>query len=88
MPISNPPSVVDISLGGNTAGALALISSGTALIAGGNNITLSQNGQSVTISGAAIPAATNFTAGTIAYALVLLGADEFSQKLAARNYSV
>lgn len=35
-----------------------------------------------------IPAATNFTAGTIAYALVLLGTDEFAQKLAARNYTV
>lgn len=41
---------VDLSLAGNTAGALALISSGTAILAGGNNITLSQNGQSVTIS--------------------------------------
>lgn len=44
--------VVDLSLAGNTAGALALISSGTAIFAGGNNITLSQNGQSITISGA------------------------------------
>jgi hypothetical protein len=29
---------VDLSLSGNTAGALALISSGTAILAGGNNI--------------------------------------------------
>lgn len=48
---------VDLSLSGNTAGALALISSGTAILAGGNNITLSQNGQSITISGAAAAAA-------------------------------
>lgn len=43
--------LVDVSLSGNTAGALALVSSGTLILAGGNNITLSQNGQSVTISG-------------------------------------
>lgn len=42
--------LIDISLSGNTSGTLALISSGTAILAGGNNITLSQNGQSVTIS--------------------------------------
>jgi hypothetical protein len=43
----------DVTLGGNTSGALALISSGTMFLAGGNNITLSQAGQSVTVSGAA-----------------------------------
>ena len=36
---------------GPTAGVLTLISSGTLFLAGGNNIVLSQNGQSVTISG-------------------------------------
>ena len=41
--------VVDVSLSGNTSGTLALISSGTMILAGGNNITLSQHGQSVTI---------------------------------------
>jgi hypothetical protein len=41
-----------VSLSGNTAGALANISSGTLVLAGGNNITLSQNGNSVTVSGA------------------------------------
>lgn len=40
-------------VGGNTAGATANISSGTYLLAGGNNITLSQNANSITISGAA-----------------------------------
>lgn len=43
----------DLTLSGNTAGALALISSGTATLAGGDNITLSQNGNAVTIIGAA-----------------------------------
>jgi hypothetical protein len=45
--------VIDVSLSGNTSGALALISSGTMVLAGGNNVTLSQNAQSVTISAAA-----------------------------------
>lgn len=45
---------VAVSLSGNnTSGALALVSTGTLQLAGGNNITLSQNGQSITISGAA-----------------------------------
>lgn len=39
-----------VSLIGNTAGVLSNISSGTLYLAGGNNITLSQNGNSVTIS--------------------------------------
>src|SRR5947207_2229744 len=43
---------VDLSVGGNTAGTPALISSGTALWAGGQNVTLSQNGQAITISAA------------------------------------
>jgi hypothetical protein len=70
--------VVDASLSGNTAGALALISSGTMIWAGGNNITLSQNGQSVTISGANIGGAqtgisgiqvsnTTYTSGTVTF---------------------
>lgn len=57
--------VVDVTLGGNTAGALALISSGTLFLAGGNNITLSQAGQSVTISANTVAAATlSLSAGT------------------------
>jgi fibronectin-binding autotransporter adhesin len=43
---------VDLAISGNTSGALATINSGTAVIFGGNNVTLSQNGQSITISGA------------------------------------
>lgn len=43
----------NVTLAGNTAGALALVSSGTMTLAGGNAITLSQAGNAVTISGAA-----------------------------------
>lgn len=39
-----------VSLSGNTAGALANISTGTLYLAGGNNLTLSQDGNSVTLS--------------------------------------
>lgn len=35
-----------------------------------------------------IPSATNFTAGSISSCLLVVGADEFAQKLAARNYTV
>jgi hypothetical protein len=42
---------IAVNIGGNTAGTPAVISSGTVSFMGGNNITLSQNGQSVTISG-------------------------------------
>jgi hypothetical protein len=44
---------VDLRISGNTAGVTSLISSGTAVFAGGNNITLSQQGQSITVIGAA-----------------------------------
>lgn len=47
----------NMTLSGNTAGAMAHISSGTLTLAGGNNITLSQNGNAVTISGGAAGAA-------------------------------
>jgi len=46
----------DLTISGNTAGAGALVSSGTLALAGGNNITLSQAGNAVTISGAALTA--------------------------------
>lgn len=42
--------LIAASLAGNTSGVLALISSGTLSLAGGNNITLSQAGNVVTIS--------------------------------------
>jgi len=57
---------ISVSIGGNTDGALAQISTGTMFLAGGNNITLSQNGNSVTVSGASIPTASiNISAGTL-----------------------
>jgi hypothetical protein len=43
----------NVTLSGNTAGVMAQVSSGTLTLAGGNNITLSQNGNAVTISGGA-----------------------------------
>lgn len=53
-----------INTNGNTAGVPALISTGTLHLAGGNNITLSQNGQSVTISGGAGGGGAALSAGT------------------------
>lgn len=52
MGVSSTPfnKIKAVTLGGNTSGALALVSTGTLHLAGGNNITLSQNGQSVTVS--------------------------------------
>ena len=41
----------DVTIDGNTAGAGALISSGTMTLAGGSNITLSQNGNAISIIG-------------------------------------
>ena len=43
---------INATIGGNTAGVSTLVSSGTLTLAGGNNITLSQNGNAVTISAA------------------------------------
>lgn len=40
-----------LTLSGNTAGALQILSSGVVTIAGGNNITVSQAGNAITISG-------------------------------------
>lgn len=67
--------LADVTLSGNTAGVMALVSSGTLTLAGGNNITVSQAGNAVTISGAN-PAAqtgisgvansqTTYTSGTV-----------------------
>ncbi len=44
---------VNLTIGGNTAGVGSLVSTGTATLVGGNNITLSQNGNAITISGGA-----------------------------------
>lgn len=48
----------NLTLTGNTAGVMAQVSSGTLSLAGGNNITLSQDGNAVTISGASQSAQT------------------------------
>jgi hypothetical protein len=42
----------NLDLSGNTSGTKVQVSSGTLTLAGGNNITLSQNGNAITISGA------------------------------------
>lgn len=55
---------VSHSITGNTAGATAIISSGTYTLAGGNNITLSQAGNAVTISGANALSASGFASST------------------------
>src|SRR5687768_15071739 len=54
---------INATISGNTAGVGALMSNGTVTLAGGNNITLSQNGNAVTISGAAAGAAGSNTFG-------------------------
>jgi hypothetical protein len=65
-----------VSLGGNTSGVQTIVSSGTLHLRGGNNITLSQNGNSVTISagasgGAAVGIAgsnaSTFNSGTLIF---------------------
>jgi len=55
---------INASIGGNTVGTGSLVSTGTLTFAGGNNITLSQNGNAITISGAnAAGGSINFSAG-------------------------
>jgi hypothetical protein len=56
---------LNLTLGGNTAGVLSLVSTGTLFLAGGNNVTLSQNGNSITISANTAAAANlSISAGT------------------------
>ena len=43
---------INASISGNTTGTLAAISTGTMILAGGNNVTLSQNANTLTISAA------------------------------------
>ena len=50
---------INATISGNTAGAGALVSTGTMTLAGGNNITLSQNGNAITISGGAAGGGSN-----------------------------
>lgn len=51
IPAGGPGGGVAASIDGNTAGVPALISAGTVVLAGGNNITLSQAGSAITVSG-------------------------------------
>ncbi len=43
---------INATIGGNTAGVGSLVSTGTMTLVGGNNVTLSQNANAITISGA------------------------------------
>lgn len=63
MPLFYPQ--VTHQIGGNTSGATANIATGTYVLAGGNNITLSQNANSVTISGGGGGGTTNQTGPNI-----------------------
>jgi hypothetical protein len=54
---------INAALSGNTSGVMSTITSGTMILAGGNNITLSQDGQSVTISAPNLGAGNAFYAG-------------------------
>ena len=58
--------VHNVTLSGNTAGVMAQVSSGTLTLAGGNNITVSQNGNAVTISGANVGGAQTGISGIAA----------------------
>jgi hypothetical protein len=90
---------VNATISGNTAGAGALISTGTMTLAGGNNITLSQNGNAITISGGAGGAFsagmsnignTSGTTGLASNQLVLAGGNNvtLSQSTAAGGNTV
>ena len=62
--------VHNVVLGGNTTGIMSTISSGVMTLAGGNNITLSQDGNAITIVGPSNFAASDFL-GTGATSLFL-----------------
>jgi len=59
--------IPSVSISGNTNGTPSVLSSGTAIFAGGNNITLSQNGNTISVIGAAAGtggAGTGFTSSS------------------------
>jgi hypothetical protein len=59
---------INATIGGNTAGVGSLVSTGTMVLAGGNNITLSQNGaNAITINGAAGGGGVALSAGGALY---------------------
>ncbi len=78
--------LVDVTLDGNTAGALALVSSGTVTLAGGNNVTLSQAGNAVTISGPNTVAQSNQSLGI--YAVGNTTGESSSSTRDARSLSI
>ena len=49
MAVYNPSLSHAVAITGNTSGALATVSTGTLVLAGGNNVTLSQNANSITV---------------------------------------
>lgn len=57
------PSLQAVAATGNTSGTLATVSNGTLILSGGNNITLSQDGQTIAIVGGAGGPAGAFTGG-------------------------
>lgn len=67
---------INVTIGGNTTGTGALISTGTATLVGGNNITLSQSGNAISIVGGAgggggvalANSQTTYTSGTANFA--------------------
>lgn len=61
---------ISIQPGGNTSGTSGLVSNGVLILAGGNNITVSQVGNAFTLSGATVVGQpVNFSAGTTSNAL-------------------
>lgn len=62
-PIIVPPLGDIVSAGGNTAGTLALLQNTTVVLAGGNNVTLSQSGNTISINAATIDAGNANTIG-------------------------
>jgi hypothetical protein len=65
----------NLTLGGNTLGTLAIMSSGVVTIAGGNNISLSQDGNAFTILGAGITATATGANAVIAGDNITLSTD-------------
>lgn len=55
---------VNFEIGGNTSGTTALVSTGTLVLAGGSNITLSQSGNNITVSASVQTQASGGIAGT------------------------
>jgi hypothetical protein len=80
--------LIDLTLSGNTAGVMALMSSGTVTLAGGNNITLSQAGNAVTISGANLGTLwSSATTGSRVESVNLVGANNSRVALEAHQHA-